>query len=84
MLDRRAHFLREFEHFFRVYKDLEDEKRSAVLGWRGREEVAAPLGHPPAHVLVHLGAVQRREVDGVLEALIESTEIPTPESIVEA
>ena len=39
--DVPRHFLREFEHFFRVYKDLEDEKRSAVHGWRGREEVAA-------------------------------------------
>jgi inorganic pyrophosphatase len=39
--DVPRHFLREFEHFFKVYKDLEDEKRSAVLGWRGREEVAA-------------------------------------------
>ena len=38
--DVPRHFLREFEHFFKVYKDLEDEKHSAVLGWRGREEVA--------------------------------------------
>ena len=39
--DVPRHFLREFEHFFTIYKDLEDEKRSAVHGWRGREEVAA-------------------------------------------
>jgi inorganic pyrophosphatase len=52
--DVPRHFLREFEHFFTIYKDLEDEKRSAVHGWRGREEVAAVVNeairryHPPA------------------------------------
>jgi inorganic pyrophosphatase len=30
--DMSAHFLREIEHFFRVYKDLE-EKEVGVLGW---------------------------------------------------
>lgn len=28
------HLLREFEHFFAVYKDLED-KKTATLGWSG-------------------------------------------------
>jgi inorganic pyrophosphatase len=31
-----AHTLREFEHFFRVYKDLEP-KSSATFGWRPRK-----------------------------------------------
>ncbi len=32
-----AHLLAEMDHFFRVYKDLEDRK-TATLGWRGVEE----------------------------------------------
>ncbi len=35
--DVPAHLLREFEHFFAVYKDLED-KKTATLGWSGVEE----------------------------------------------
>ena len=31
------HFLREVEHFFQVYKELE-KKKTAVIGWRPREE----------------------------------------------
>ena len=31
------HLLRELEHFFAVYKDLE-EKKTAALGWRSAEE----------------------------------------------
>ena len=31
------HLLREIEHFFQVYKDLEG-KPTATFGWRGREE----------------------------------------------
>jgi len=37
-----------------IYKDLEDEKRSIVHGWRGRSEVAAVVDaaikryHPPS------------------------------------
>ena len=52
--DVPRHFLREFEHFFKIYKDLEDEKRSTVQGWRGREAVAAVVSdcirryRPPA------------------------------------
>lgn len=38
--DVPRHFLREFEHFFTTYKDLEDGKRSTVQGWRGRDAVA--------------------------------------------
>ena len=39
--DVPAHFLKEMEHFFTIYKDLEEEKRSMVKGWRPRSEVAA-------------------------------------------
>lgn len=35
--DVPVHLLREFEHFFAVYKDLED-KKTATLGWSGVEE----------------------------------------------
>jgi inorganic pyrophosphatase len=37
-----AHLLREFEHFFSVYKDLEDLK-TASLGWKGAAEAMAVL-----------------------------------------
>ena len=52
--DVPRHFLREMEHFFTIYKDLEDDKRSVVHGWRSRSEVAAVVDaaieryHPPA------------------------------------
>ena len=32
----RSHFLREVEHFFHIYKELEG-KRVETLGWEGRE-----------------------------------------------
>lgn len=35
--DVPAHLLKELEHFFSVYKDLE-EKKTAALGWRPAEE----------------------------------------------
>ncbi len=35
--DVPAHLLRELEHFFSVYKELED-KKTAVLGWRPAAE----------------------------------------------
>ncbi len=35
--DLDVHFRRELEHFFAVYKELED-KKTAVLGWRGVDE----------------------------------------------
>jgi inorganic pyrophosphatase len=35
--DIDVHLRRELEHFFAVYKELED-KKTAVLGWRGVEE----------------------------------------------
>lgn len=35
--DVPGHLLREFEHFFAVYKDLED-KKTATLGWSGVAE----------------------------------------------
>ena len=39
--DVPPHFLKEMEHFFRIYKDLEEEKHTVVHGWRPREEVRA-------------------------------------------
>jgi inorganic pyrophosphatase len=35
--DLDPHLTRELEHFFRVYKELED-KKTATLGWRGLSE----------------------------------------------
>lgn len=35
--DVPPHLLREFEHFFAVYKDLED-KKTATLGWSGVDD----------------------------------------------
>lgn len=35
--DVPSHILRELEHFFTVYKELE-EKKTAALGWHSREE----------------------------------------------
>jgi inorganic pyrophosphatase len=39
--DVPPHFLKEMEHFFTIYKDLEEEKRTVIHGWRPRREVAA-------------------------------------------
>ncbi len=36
------HLLRELEHFFGIYKDLED-KKTAVKGWRPAEEAFATI-----------------------------------------
>jgi inorganic pyrophosphatase len=38
--DVPAHFLREVEHFFAIYKELEGV-RSEVIGWRDRDEALA-------------------------------------------
>lgn len=38
--DVPAHLLKELEHFFSVYKDLE-EKKTATLGWRPAAEAVA-------------------------------------------
>ncbi|HSM02878.1 MAG TPA: inorganic diphosphatase [Acidimicrobiia bacterium] len=37
-----SHLLREFEHFFSVYKDLEDMK-TAALGWKGPDDALKVL-----------------------------------------
>lgn len=37
LADVPAHLLRELEHFFSVYKELED-KKTAVVGWRSADE----------------------------------------------
>lgn len=40
--DVQEHFLREIEHFFSVYKDLEG-KQTKVIGWKDREEAFAVI-----------------------------------------
>jgi inorganic pyrophosphatase len=50
--DLDVHLRRELEHFFAVYKELED-KKTAVLGWRGIDEArhiiaAAYAAHRPS------------------------------------
>jgi inorganic pyrophosphatase len=40
--DVPAHTRRELEHFFTVYKDLE-EKKTAAIGWRSRDEAIATI-----------------------------------------
>ena len=40
--DVPAHLLRELEHFFAVYKDLED-KKTAALGWRPEAEARSTI-----------------------------------------
>ncbi len=43
LADVPAHLLAEMEHFFSVYKDLE-EKKTAVLGWRDVDEAMTVIG----------------------------------------
>jgi inorganic pyrophosphatase len=40
--DVPAHLLRELEHFFAVYKDLEN-KKTAALGWRSASEARSTI-----------------------------------------
>lgn len=40
--DVPAHLLSELEHFFAIYKDLED-KKTAVKGWRDTDEAMATI-----------------------------------------
>jgi inorganic pyrophosphatase len=40
--DVPEHLLHELEHFFAIYKDLED-KKTAVKGWRGADEALATI-----------------------------------------
>ena len=40
--DIPAHLLSELEHFFAIYKDLED-KKTAVKGWRDADEAVATI-----------------------------------------
>lgn len=40
--DVPAHVLREMQHFFSIYKDLE-QKKTAAIGWRGLEETRAVI-----------------------------------------
>jgi len=40
--DIPGHVLSEVEHFFQVYKELE-KKKTAVIGWRPREEALAVI-----------------------------------------
>jgi inorganic pyrophosphatase len=41
--DLPAHLLNEIEHFFSIYKDLEPEKHTEVMGFRGRAEARKEL-----------------------------------------
>ncbi len=41
LADVPPHFLKEMQHFFTIYKDLEEEKHTVIHGWRERSEVAA-------------------------------------------
>lgn len=52
--DVPAHFLREVEHFFAIYKDLEGIKTN-VLGWRGERA---------AHDLLHAASARYLEEYG--------------------
>jgi inorganic pyrophosphatase len=45
--DIPPHMLKEIEHFFSVYKDLE-QKKTAALGWRGLDEAMAVLSRARA------------------------------------
>lgn len=40
--DVPPHYLREIEHFFRVYKDLED-KKTVTNGWQGTKQALASI-----------------------------------------
>lgn len=42
LADVPAHLLSELEHFFAIYKDLED-KKTAVKGWRDADEAHATI-----------------------------------------
>jgi inorganic pyrophosphatase len=41
--DLPAHLLNEIEHFFSIYKDLEPEKHTEVMGFKGRAEALEEL-----------------------------------------
>lgn len=51
LADVPVHLLRELEHFFSIYKDLED-KKTAVLGWRSASE---------AHEIIEQALVRQTE-----------------------
>ena len=42
------HNLREIEHFFAIYKELEG-KRTEMRGWRGPREARDLIRHPAQH-----------------------------------
>jgi inorganic pyrophosphatase len=42
LADMRPHRLREVEHFFSIYKDLED-KTVEIIGWEDRDEAIAAI-----------------------------------------
>lgn len=47
--DVPAHLLRELEHFFSIYKDLED-KKTAAIGWRSAAEAVATIQEARARI----------------------------------
>lgn len=52
--DIPAHVLREIEHFFRTYKDLEG-KQVQILGWQGAAEAKLTLDHAKAAFIPSVG-----------------------------
>lgn len=46
--DVPTHLLREFEHFFAIYKDLE-EKKTATVGWSDVDEAVAVIAKSQLH-----------------------------------
>lgn len=52
LADVPAHVLREIEHFFRTYKDLEG-KTTVIRGWEGVEGAAKVLAHAKAAYQPH-------------------------------
>jgi inorganic pyrophosphatase len=51
--DVPTHLRNEIEHFFSIYKDLEPEKHSEVLGFEGREKALAELAASREAYRVH-------------------------------
>jgi inorganic pyrophosphatase len=53
--DLPKHLLNEIEHFFSIYKDLEPEKHTEVIGFEGRAAALAELESCREAFLAHAG-----------------------------
>jgi inorganic pyrophosphatase len=53
--DLPKHLLNEIEHFFSIYKDLEPEKHTEVIGFEGREAALAELQSCREAFVAHAG-----------------------------